>query len=237
MKTQFIRSIKLPFTFGAIIWIIHSLSMGLNVDLKFLGVYPREIFGLKGIIFSPLIHGDWGHLLSNTTPLLVLSALVLFFYKRVAIPAFLLIYFLSGFAVWLFARPAFHIGASGFIYGLVAFVFWNGVFRKNIKSIALALIVVFYYGSMIFGVLPLQEDISWEGHLFGALAGIFASWAFMDKIEADEKKPVYSWEVEPEPKKRNFFSPDTFEKTKEDRRRERQNPFLEGFNDWTSTRT
>ena len=231
MKTKIVKTLKLPIIFVAIIWAIHAVSFVLGLDLKALGVYPREVFGLKGILFSPLIHGDWGHLLSNTTPLFVLSVIVIYFYRRVAIPAFLLIYFFSGVAVWLFARPAFHIGASGFVYGLVAFVFWTGIFRKNMKSIALALIVVFYYGSMIFGVLPLQEEISWEGHLFGALAGVFASWLFMNRIEVDEQKPVYSWEKEAELEKQSFFPSDTFDKTKDQRTRESI------FTNWTSDHT
>ena len=235
MNTQFLKSLRLPFLFLAAIWAVHLISFILPFDLKFLGVYPRVISGLKGVVFSPFIHADWSHLLSNSTPLFVLSAIVITFYKRVAIPAFSLIYLLSGLAVWLFARPAYHIGASGFIYGLVAFVFFTGVFRKNIKSIALALIVVFYYGSMIFGILPLQEEISWEGHLFGALAGILASWIYMNNIEKDEKKPVYSWELEPEQPRESFLSSNTFEKTKNER--EQEELFSKGFNDWTTTNT
>ena len=232
-NSNLVRSIKLPLTFLVIIWAVHVVTHFLHIDLTQLGVFPRRLSGLKGIFFSPFIHADFGHLISNSTPLFVLSALTLFFYKRVAIPAFLLIFFLSGAAVWAFARPAYHIGASGFIYGLVAFVFWNGVFRKNIKSVALALIVVFYYGSMIFGILPLNSTISWEGHLFGAIAGIIASYWFMDLIETDEKKPVYSWETEPPVEKQYFLDRDTFEQTKEQRRKKQG----WDFQDWTSTRT
>lgn len=235
MKTKFLSTLRIPLVFVAIIWGVHVLAWALDINLRTLGVFPRELLGLRGVIFSPLIHNDWEHLISNSTPLLVLSAIVLFFYRKVAVPAFLIIYFLSGLAVWLFARPAFHIGASGFIYGLVAFVFWNGVFRKNIKSIALALIVVFYYGSMIFGVLPLQEEVSWEGHLFGALAGVFASWLFKKSIEADEQKTKYSWELEPEPTKESFLAPDTFVKTKH--QRDNEDDPMKGMGNWTSSST
>lgn len=232
-QSNLTRSLTLPLFFLFAIWAVHSISTFLMIDLDHYGVRPRQIEGLRGIFFSPFIHADWGHLISNSTPLFVLSAMVLFFYRRVAIPAFVVIYLLSGAAVWVFARPAHHIGASGFVYGLVAFVFWNGVFRKNIKSIALALIVVFYYGSLIFGVLPLNPQISWEGHLFGALAGVLASFWFKDRIEKDENKPSYSWESEPEPEKKFFLRRDAFDKTKAERKRASDH----GFNDWTSTHT
>lgn len=212
--SKFWSSISIAFSFVVVIWMIHLLTFFSGLNLVGLGVYPRETVGLKGILFYPLIHGDFNHLISNTTPLFVLSAMVLYFYRRVAIPAFLLIYLLSGLAVWLFARPAYHIGASGFIYGLVAFVFWNGIFRKNIRSIALALIVMFYYGSMFLGILPFNSGVSWEGHLFGALAGVLASYWFMGKLEPDEKRTPYSWELESEPDKRFFLDRDVFDKRK-----------------------
>ena len=231
-QSNLIRSIKLPLAFLLLIWAVHVITHFLHIDLTTYGVYPRQVSGLKGVLFSPFIHADFGHLISNSTPLVVLSALILFFYQRVAIPAFLLIFFLSGVAVWTFARPAYHIGASGFIYGLAAFVLATGIFRKNMKSIALALIVVFYYGSMIFGILPLDTKVSWEGHLFGALAGAIASYWFMDLIEPDEKKPVYSWETEPETNKEYFLDRDTFKLTKEERVRG-----LFDREEWTSTHT
>lgn len=223
---KFIQSIILPLKFVGILWIIHLAQWFLHLDLGFLGVYPRDLQGLRGILFSPLLHGDFGHILSNTPPLLVLSALVMFFYRRVAIPSFLMIYFLTGLAVWIFGRPVYHIGASGVIYGLVAFVFWNGIFRFNVKSIALALIVAFYYGSMFMGILPGQEGISWESHLLGGLVGIFVSFWFKNQIEKDEEKPKYSWELEEGNQKEDFFlDRDIFEKTKEERLREQQDRF------------
>ena len=233
-KQDVIRWLKLPLIFVITIWIIHLVSYLIGIDLTRFGIYPRSWGGLKGVLFSPLIHGGFGHLISNTTPLLVLSAIVLFFYKRVAIPAFLMIYFLSGIAVWMFARPAYHIGASGFIYGLVTFVFWNGVFRRDLKSIALALLIVFYYGSMIFGILPLNPSISWEGHLFGALAGILAAYWFMDFVEKEEEKPKYSWEVEEESEKSFLLERDTFDKTLKERKTSSEN---DPFSGWRSTHT
>ncbi len=234
-ESSWIKRLKIPVLFVLTIWIVHLVTYLLNLDLGQYGVYPRRFFGLRGILFSPLIHSDFGHLISNTTPLLVLSALIVLFYRRVAIPAFLMIYFFSGLAVWAFARPAFHIGASGFIYGLVTFVLWTGIFRRNIKSIALALIVVFYYGSMIFGILPLREGISWEGHLFGALSGILASYWFMDLIEPDEEKKLYSWQREAEQPKQYFLPRDTFDNPKSKRLFDTDEKEDDSF--WTSNHT
>ena len=231
-KQKFRESLLLPFWLIAALWIIQFLQSLTGTDLGIYGVFPRETFGLRGILFSPLIHSGWPHLLSNTPPLFMLGAIVMFFYRRIAIQSFVMIYLLSGLAVWLFARDnAFHIGASGLIYGLVAFVFWNGIFRRNLKSIDLALIVVFYYGSMFMGILPNGEaNISWESHLMGGLVGIFTSFWFKNSIEKDEERPTYSWEQEPEEEGDYFLNRDTFEKTKQERQRERDN-------DWFSTGT
>lgn len=202
----------------AALWVIHSLQWLLGIRLARWGVLPRDDDGIWGIVFSPLLHSDWGHLLSNSLPLFVLSAILFFFYRKVALPSFLMIYFLTGTAVWLFGRGyTYHIGASGVVYGLVAFVFWSGVFRRNVRSIALALIVAFYYGSMILGILPGQEGISWESHLYGALVGIFVSYWFKEKIEKEEERPRYSWENEPETPAKPFLDPDTFDQPKSER--------------------
>ena len=134
IQKKFRESMLLPLWLIAILWVIQLFQFLSGVDFGMYGVFPRESFGLRGILFSPLLHSGWPHLLSNTPPLFMLSAIVLFFYRRVAIKGFVMIYLLTGLAVWLFARDnAFHIGASGVVYGLVAFVFWNGLFRRNLK--------------------------------------------------------------------------------------------------------
>lgn len=232
IKQKFRESLLLPLWLIAILWAIQLFQSLTGTDFGVYGVFPRESFGLRGILFSPLIHSGWPHLLSNTPPLFMLSAIVLFFYRRIAIQGFIMIYLLTGMAVWLFARDnAFHIGASGVVYGLVAFVFWNGIFRRNLKSIVLALIVVFYYGSMFMGILPNGEpNISWESHLLGGLVGIFTSFWFKNSIEKDEERATYSWEQEPEQEGEYFLDRDTFDKTKQERQREKDN-------DWFSTGT
>lgn len=216
----FLNSLYVPFVIIVVLWAIQVFQQVTGFDLGAYGVLPRSTVGVRGIFTSPFIHGDYGHLLSNTPPLFVLTFVVLYFYRKVAFPSILMIYVLTGLAVWIFGRKVFHIGASGVIYGLVAFVFWNGIFRRNIKSIVLALIVVFYYGSMFVGIFPGQEGISWESHLLGAIVGIFTSYWFKDSIERDENKPTYSWEVEPENPPKPFLDPDAFDQTKEQRRRD-----------------
>ncbi len=214
-----IESMRLPLAFLLGIWLIHIFQIIFNLDFGYLGVFPREWFGLKGIISSPLIHGDFSHLTNNSIPFLVLGTMMLFFYKRVAIPSFFMIYFLTGSAVWLLARQTFHIGLSGVVFGLVTFVMSNGFFRRNVKSIVLALIVFLLYSGMLAGVFPLKEGVSWESHLFGALAGIFTAYYFKEEIEADEIDPYAEEEID-EANRPYFLPRDIFEKTKEERRRE-----------------
>lgn len=146
--------------------------------------------------------------------------MLFYFYKRIAWQAFSMIYLLTGVAVWGLGRgDVVHVGASGVVYGLVAFVFWSGIFRRNIKSIILALIVLMYYGSMFVGIFPGKEGISWESHLLGALAGIFAAFWYKNKKENDEAPPRYSWEDEAPAQDDTFFlDRDVFEKTKAERR-------------------
>jgi len=194
----------------AVLWILHLLQRLVSVDLGVWGIYPRTVSGLRGILLGPWIHGDWAHLISNTPPLFALLTLVTYFYRRVAIPAFFLIFLLTGLGVWVFGRPVFHIGASGVVYGLVAFVFWLGVFRRNGKSIALALLVAFYYGSMVLGVLPGQSGISWESHLLGALAGVFTAFLLRDFREPSAYRERLRQEVFRHQEKTYFLPRETF---------------------------
>jgi len=222
-----IQSFKLPIQFVILLWIIHVFQFLTGFGFGSFGVYPREIFGLRGVLFAPLIHGDFHHLFSNSLPLLFTSIAILMFYKKVASRAMIMIYVLTGLAVWGFARPVFHIGASGVVYGLVSFIFWNGIFRFNVKSIVLALIVTFLYSGYLMGILPNQEGISWESHLLGGIVGIFVSYWYKDEIESDEQNYVPSWEREEQAgiveEEQFFLKRDAFEKTKEQRDFEERN--------------
>ena len=195
MKKKIIDSAKLPILFVIIITLIHLYS-SLN-DLKFShwGIYPRETKGLYGIIGSILIHGSWKHVFNNSIPLFILGTALFYFYKKLALRICLYSILFTGLLVWLGGRPSFHIGASGLVYALASFLFFSGFVRKHNNLMALSMIVVFLYGGMVWGIFPSKDHISWEGHLFGAVNGLF--WALFYKDEGPQRKK-YSWELEEE---------------------------------------
>lgn len=171
-KKKLIISSIFPIIFVLLIWSIKIIEVLTNSDFSSYGIYPLQSRGLIGIITGPLVHGNWKHLFNNTFPLLFLTWTVFYFYSEVSYKVFFLIYFISGFWLWFFAREAFHIGASGLIYGLGAFVFVSGIIRKNRHLLSISLLVAFLYGSMVWGIFPLEQHISWESHLLGMIAGI-----------------------------------------------------------------
>jgi membrane associated rhomboid family serine protease len=135
------------------------------------GVYPRSLEGLIGLVGMPLVHGDWQHLFSNSVPLWVLMAGILYLYREIAWPVILYSFFVPPLWVWSMGRVSYHIGASAMVFSFAFFLFFSGILRKEVRTLALALIVAFLYGGMIWGVFPGQQGISWEGHLFGAITG------------------------------------------------------------------
>jgi membrane associated rhomboid family serine protease len=175
---KFRTSIIYTMTFVGILWLVRIVESLLSFDLGVLGIHPRSLAGTVGIITGPLVHGDFQHLMSNSLPLIFLGIGVFYFYNRIAIEVFLGIYFFTSFWVWMVARDAYHIGASGIVYGLASFLLFSGFFRKDSKSIAISLIVIFLYGGMAFGLFPLNEGISWESHLLGALSGLIAAFFY-----------------------------------------------------------
>jgi len=181
--------------FPVVIWIVHFLSLLLNEDLTKIGLLPRNLLGLLGILTSPLIHADFSHLISNTIPLIILGWIIFSFYPKLSYLLFVFIYLLTGLLVWIFARQVYHIGASGIVYGFVSFLFFSGIFRRDNKSIALALVITFLYGGLVWGMIPGWKGISWESHLFGAITGLIAAYLFR-KIDPPSKK--YDWEDEPD---------------------------------------
>jgi membrane associated rhomboid family serine protease len=178
-----------------------------GTQLSWLGIVPRDTDNLIGIILSPLIHGDFSHLMSNTPPLFVLGFLVLFFYPQGSRKAVPMLYVLSGAILWVIGRSAIHIGASTIVYGLASFLFFSGVFRRDIRSIGLALIVVFIYGgSLSMGLLPINPGVSWEGHLSGGIAGIISALVYK-KYDPPRK---YSWEDENDDDKKRYYKDNYF---------------------------
>lgn len=217
-KKHLLESLYFPTCAILALWIVHFHQAIFEWDPGMYGIMSRRFWGLQGIFTGPLVHGSWGHLASNSVPLFVLLVLCTYFYRKVAMRAFWLIYVLTGVLVWLFARNVSHIGASGVVYGLVAFVFWNGIFRRSIRSIMLAGIVLLLYSGMFMGVLPDQEGVSWESHLIGSLVGILASYVFKGELEEDEldyKEDPFADERNVE---RQYFLPrDAFDLTKAER--------------------
>ena len=214
---RFISNLRFPLVILALMWSFELYEFFTESRLTRWGIYPRQWDGFLGIVRAPFLHSDWGHLLSNSAPMLVLTTIMTNFYKRVAIPAFFVIMLLTGFTVWLFARESYHVGASGVVYGLIAFVFWSGVFRRNPKSIILALIIAMVYGSFFQGIVPQPEEehMSWESHLYGGLVGIFTAFLFKNAIENDEAPRPDPWADETSDTP--FLRPDTFEMTKRER--------------------
>jgi membrane associated rhomboid family serine protease len=180
-KYKMLASLAIPLTFVLFLWIIKIVEYSTESNFTFLGLYPLSTKGLVGIITGPLIHADWKHLTNNSLPLIFLGWTLFYFYKEIAIKIFLLIYFLSQIWLWFFfVRPGYHIGASGLIYGMGAFIFVSGIIRKNRSLLAISLLVSFLYGSMVWGIFPYEEQVSWEGHLMGLIAGIILAYYFKD---------------------------------------------------------
>lgn len=182
-----------PSLFILLIWIIRISEYVLEKDFATLGVYPRELNGLPGILLSPLIHGSFKHLIGNTVPLYFLSLALYYYYPKVSYRVFFVIYIAVGLWVWVAARQSFHIGASGVVYGLAAFHFLSGILRRHGGLMAFSLLVAFLYGGMVWGVLPLIESVSWESHLFGIVAGVVSAVVY--RKEGPQKKP-YVWPEE-----------------------------------------
>ncbi|WP_266204776.1 rhomboid family intramembrane serine protease [Pontibacter kalidii] len=164
--------------FAALLWLVALLSYLTGADLAFLGILPRNILGLVGVFFGPLIHGGLLHLLSNTFPLVLLSGLILYMHRKVALKVIVLVYVLSGLLTWLIGRQAYHIGASGVVYGLAGFLLFNGFLRQNRGAMAVSLAVLFLYSGLFYGLFPGEERVSWEGHVAGLLSGLVAAIAF-----------------------------------------------------------
>lgn len=180
-KKRLILSLLFPLSFVLLLWTVKVIEVFTDSDFSFLGLYPLQPKSLVGIITSPLIHGSWKHLINNTFPILFLSWGIFFFYREIAFKVFFLIYFLSQVWLWFFyVRPGWHIGASGLVYGFGAFLFVSGVIRKNKNLLAISMLVAFLYGSMVWGLLPVDEHISWEGHFMGLMAGIILAFYYKD---------------------------------------------------------
>ncbi|MBC9798597.1 rhomboid family intramembrane serine protease [Sinomicrobium weinanense] len=188
-----LTTVLYPFLFVVLIWTVYWVQIKYGYDFTDYGILPRTISGLKGIVFSPFLHGSIKHLYNNTFPLLILGTILFYFYVRQSPRVILYGILLSGFLTWIIGREAYHIGASGLIYVFSSFIFFKGIFTKYYRLVALSLLVVFLYGGLLWYVFPIDEEISWEGHLSGLITGFILA-VF---IRGNLPKPVkYAWERE-----------------------------------------
>ena len=157
-----------------VVWGVSGFALVFHSDylLYHLAVIPRDIRSLPGIVGMPFVHGSWWHLISNTMPLLILGGMVMFRGIRYFGAVTFMIMLLGGVLLWCFGRNAAHIGASGLAFGYLGFLVTRGFYERSWQSIGVAALVVFLYGGMIFGVVPRDDGVSWEAHLFGLLAGM-----------------------------------------------------------------
>lgn len=172
--------------FVAILWLVEGLDAVLPGQFEGNGIRPRSDAGMSGILFGPLIHSNWAHLIGNSVPLLVLGFLLAMSGVRTFLAVTAVVWLASGFGVWLVGSAfTVHVGASGVVFGWIAYLVLRGVFARSLRQIALGVGVFIVYGSALWGVLPGQVGISWEGHLFGALGGIAAAWWLRNGVEQD----------------------------------------------------
>jgi membrane associated rhomboid family serine protease len=179
------------------IWLawLGAWLLGWNIDD--LGIRPRDMHGLVGILTAPFAHASFEHLMSNTLPLGLLSALMLYAYPRATRYALPLIWLASGLGVWLWARPSVHVGISGITHGLMFFLFLTGLLRRDRLGVTLALLVFFLYGGMLMTVLPREVEVSFEYHLAGAVAGVISA-VLLFRLDPQAPRKRYSWEDEEE---------------------------------------
>ena len=194
-KIKLYNILKYPLLFVFIMWGVKLIEVYFEISLIEYGVLPRDISGIKGVLLSPFIHKDFKHLINNTFPIIVLGSLLSYFYKKNYKSIFPMLYIVSGILLWGIGRTSFHIGASGIIYALASFIFFSGLISKNKNLAALSLIVIFVYGSLFWGLFPIQLEMSWEGHLSGFLSGLIFAWSYRDELPVRKK---YQWEIDEE---------------------------------------
>lgn len=182
-----------PLYFVLLLWAVYWFELQFKVHLSSYGILPRTFKGLRGIIFSPFLHGSLRHLYNNSIPLLLLIAALRYFYRKHALQIIVYGILLSGFITWLIGRESYHIGASSLIYVMVSFIFFKGIQTGYYRLVALSLIIVLLYGGMVWYVFPGVDDtISWEGHLGGFISGFLFSRIY--DSPAYQKPVVYDWQ-------------------------------------------
>jgi membrane associated rhomboid family serine protease len=189
-------SAVLPGIAVLLLWCAYWLDVGFDLGLYRLGIFPRTVNGLVGIMAAPFIHGDFEHLLNNSIPLFVLGWALMYFFPRLAVRVLIGSWLVSGLCVWVSARSNYHIGASGVVYGLAAFLFTSGLLRRQRTLMGLSLLVVFLYGGLLWGMFPLFPRISWESHFWGGAAGVIMAITYRQVPSAVHDPRPITWDEE-----------------------------------------
>jgi membrane associated rhomboid family serine protease len=174
----------------AVLWGIYAVNLILPFDLRNLGIHPREVRGLYGILFAPLLHNGIRHLLANSLALATLLTISLMYSRQLTAVAILIMALAGGAAIWLFGTGhTVHIGASGIIFGLVGYLLAIGIFRRELPALIVSLVVLAYYGWTLFSLFIVLPGVSWSGHFFGFLSGILAAWLTRGESRLARRKP------------------------------------------------
>ncbi|WP_232236103.1 rhomboid family intramembrane serine protease [Nocardia sp. BMG51109] len=185
LKLLWQRAIGLTLGFVALLYAIEGIDTLSGDRLQSEGVRPRSADGLIGIAFGPLLHGDWAHLMGNTVPVIVLGLLTLLTGIGRGLAATAIVWVVGEAGTWLTGEPgSVHVGASVLVFGWLTYLISRGFFARNVWQILIGLVVGLLYGSILWGVLPGQPGISWQGHLFGAVGGLIAGWV----LSGDERR-------------------------------------------------
>ncbi|MCL2290267.1 MAG: rhomboid family intramembrane serine protease [Bacteroidetes bacterium] len=196
-KKLFSHSILKSVIIVSVLWVIFLINDSFGLHWRDYGLMPGNIRGLSGIFTMPFLHGDISHLFSNTVPLLVLLFSIFYFFPKKAVLILMMTYFMSGVLTWIIGTRGVHIGASGIVYALAFFLVTISILKRETKLMAYSLIIIFLYGSIIWGFFPQlfpDKHISWEGHLAGAITGIVL--AFFYRNEGPVKKVYFEDEEE-----------------------------------------
>jgi membrane associated rhomboid family serine protease len=195
-RKKLLLNMIIPGIFVFLMWMVKLIEVLFETDFTRFGIYPLSVKGLPGILLSPFIHADFSHLFSNTVPLFFLALALFYFYSEVALKVFGWTYVLTGILVWIAGREAWHIGASGVVYGLASFLFFSGIIRRYFRLIALSLLIVFLYGSMVWGLFPdVYKNVSWESHMLGFVSGVVLAVIYRKQ---GPQRPPEEWMEEDE---------------------------------------
>lgn len=194
-KNTIFNSLVYPILFVLLMGLSHLFQFVFDISFVHFGIFPRSFKGLFGIISSPLIHGSFNHLFNNSVPIIILGGLLFYFYKEIAFKVSVWIYLMVGVWTWIYAREAYHIGASGVLYGLFSFLLISGFIRRNKQLISLSFAVIFLYGSLVWGLFPIDIKVSFEAHVFGFIAGIILAIYYRKE---GPQKVEHHWEEDEE---------------------------------------